>query len=322
MTMTKQELNIVNEELESYKNQLEEAEESLKYKSNLEKLITGISTRFFNLPADKIDENIEKALYEICVFTNTDAGFLAEINNIEGSLRVTHSHSNGKIGFDTNYHGTYSIEDAYPWLEKVKKRDCFLIRGKEDMPDIAFLKDSLARSGTTAMLLVPIKYMDNIVGFTGYSSAQPGKTWSEDEMSLLKVMGETFKNALARRTSETTLIKSEERFRSIIQYLTDIILIVDRDVIITYESPASWNVLGYDPGFLIGKYGIGLVHPDDLELAQKKLKEVLLNQNSHQPTELRIRHRDGHWVPLEVIANNMLDHSAIQGIIMTCRDVS
>jgi len=321
-TMAKQELSTVNEKLESYRNQLEEAEESLKYKSNLEKLITGISTRFFNLPADKIDENIEKSLHEICIFTNTDAGFLAEINNIECSLRVTHSHSNGKIRFDTNYHGTYAIADAYPWLEKVKKRDCFLISSKEDMPDIAFLKDSLAQSGMTAMLLVPIKYMENIVGFTGYSSAQPGKIWSQDEMALLKVMGETFKNALARKTSETTLTKSEERFRSIVQYLTDIILIIDRDVKITYESPASWKVLGYDPGFLIGKPGIGLVHPEDMEMANLKLKEVFLNRNTHQPTELRIKHRDGHWVPLEFIANNMLDHSAIRGIILTCRDVS
>ena len=35
-----------------------------------------------------------------------------------------------------------------------------------------------------------------------------------------------------------------------------------------------------------------------------------------------MKHANGQWISLEVIANNMLNHPAIQGIIITGRDVT
>jgi predicted nuclease with TOPRIM domain len=90
LTLINEELSVTNEELKAYQNKLEELvsirthelqkkEESLKYKSKLEALITGISTRFFNLTPELVDDCIENSLKQICDFFNAEAAFLGKI---------------------------------------------------------------------------------------------------------------------------------------------------------------------------------------------------------------------------------------------------
>jgi PAS domain S-box-containing protein len=125
-----------------------------------------------------------------------------------------------------------------------------------------------------------------------------------------------------RKEVQEALAKSEERFRNIVQYMTDIIWVVGFDTTISYESPSSSQVLGYKPGYMTGKKGIDFIHPDDAPLIVRDFNEVLEKVNDLIPTEFRARHADGHYVILEAVANNLLDNKAINGIVITCRDVT
>lgn len=151
--------------------------------------------------------------------------------------------------------------------------------------------------------------------------------WAEVSLKSSEIGGDmrvitVIRDISERKKNEETIRQREERFRSIIQFLTDIIWIIDENMRIMYESPSSSLVLGYEPGYLIGKEGLPLVHPDDLAHVQHDLQEVFAKANDYFPTEFRVRHQSGRWISLEAIANNMLDHPAIQGIIITCRDVT
>jgi len=460
LTLANEELKITNEELNDYKNQLEELvsmrthelqkkEESLRYKSTLEKIIAGISTRFFNLSPELVDKNIEESLHEICSFFDADTAFLAELIYSENLYRITHSWNNEKIIWDKKYFDRAPLSDLTWWLEKIHEKDHFIINSSDDLLISSFLRPSSTLSGTGSLIFVPIIFQGNLVGFTGFGSVITNRLWNPDEISLIRVVGETFVNALKRKTSEKILIESErnyreifnatneaifiydagtaqildvnhaalrlfgftyeealsdpihefysieigfnqekalkfvqealqnesvvyewqnhrksgeifwteislknteirgdmrilavvrdiserkksqeliiqseERFRSIIQYLTDIIWIIDDKINITYESPSSWQVLGYPPGFLIGKNGFEIIHPEDMPLVMKEMKKVFRKQNDFLPTEFRAKHAKGYWISLEVIANNMLDNPAINGIIITGRDVT
>jgi len=428
---------------------LKKAEESLKYKNSLEKIITGISTRFFNLSPELLDESIENALHEICRFINADSGFLIDIKYSEGYFRLTHSWTDENIRYDPQYFERAPMLELYDWYEEIKDAEYFVINSPADIPDKSYLQQSFMQSGVASMILIPIRFQGNMMGIMGLSTVKPERTWSQDEISLMKVVGEAFVNTIKRKHSEKILIEnekkyreifnatneaiflhdamngqiidanlaalelfgvaqdeflktvpgkmavvdfgfdnptflesinlaiekkqvvfemqarrkngenfwaevslksseiggdlriitvvrdfserrkneevirqSEERFRSIIQYLTDVIWILDRDLNIVYESPSSWQVLGYDPCYLIGKQGLDLVHPEDIGIVRKDMKGVFKKQNDYLPTEFRAKHHDGHWVSLEAIANNMLDHPAIKGIIITCRDIT
>jgi PAS domain S-box-containing protein len=63
----------------------------------------------------------------------------------------------------------------------------------------------------------------------------------------------------------TALLENEEWFRSLVQYTSDIVTIMDADGTIVYESPAIERLLGYPTKELIGTSAFSYLHPDDVE---------------------------------------------------------
>jgi PAS domain S-box-containing protein len=133
--------------------------------------------------------------------------------------------------------------------------------------------------------------------------------------------GEVGPTCISSKVFIQTFIK-EKRFRSILQHLSDIIWIADENLHVQYETPSSSKTLGYEPGFLIGKYGLDFIHPDDLQTVKQALDEVFREENPFIPTQFRFKHVEGYWVHLEAVANNMLNDPDIQGIIITARDIT
>ena len=66
------------------------------------------------------------------------------------------------------------------------------------------------------------------------------------------------------RELREALRESEEVFRLLAEYSTDVIGRLSHDQRIEYVSPASSAVYGYPPEEMIGRYGWEFIHPDDL----------------------------------------------------------
>jgi len=126
-----------------------------------------------------------------------------------------------------------------------------------------------------------------------------------------------------RKRTEEELRQSEQRFRSLIENATDIILIVDVNGICRYVSPSQERILGYSKAEVLGESIFNWVHPDEVHLVQRVLKGVI-----HHPcvglglAEYRVRHKNGHECVLEAVATNLLDEPAVQGIVVNCHDVT
>ncbi len=59
---------------------------------------------------------------------------------------------------------------------------------------------------------------------------------------------------------------SEARFRALIENSSEMIVVLDADGAVRYESPSTVRVLGYSLGECVGKSGFTFVHPEDLPL--------------------------------------------------------
>src|SRR5712691_1362561 len=118
------------------------------------------------------------------------------------------------------------------------------------------------------------------------------------------------------------LRQSEERFRSLVQNASDVIAILDSDGRIGYASPAAQSVWGQTPEQLRGAALLDLVHPDEHGGAGAYLANLLAQPGGTLVNELRLRHSDGTWRDFEVVATNMLDQPAVEGIVATCRDIT
>ena len=117
--------------------------------------------------------------------------------------------------------------------------------------------------------------------------------------------------------------KVEARFRSLVQNASDVILVSQSSGRVRSETPSLQAVLGYESDE-IGTLGLsGLVHPEDAEMAIAQV-EALLTGSRTGPLEAewRVRHADGHWLHMEVIANDLSRDPHVAGIVLTMRDVS
>lgn len=116
--------------------------------------------------------------------------------------------------------------------------------------------------------------------------------------------------------------RSEEYYRLLIENVSDLISIVNRDGVITYASPTCLSELGYPPDQLIGKNMIEILHKDDYAWVY-----LLLSSNQEQPGvfapfEVRLRHRERTYVDFEMTGTNCLANESINGIILAARNIS
>jgi PAS domain S-box-containing protein len=132
----------------------------------------------------------------------------------------------------------------------------------------------------------------------------------------------SFREITERKRAEAAVYRSEERFRSVIQNSSDVILIVDGDGTLRYASPATHRVLGYEPEVMVGTSALDLVHPDDLDLASAALVEAAGTPGVAPGATYRVRHASGEWRWIESIGNNLLADPAIEGIVINARDVT
>lgn len=126
----------------------------------------------------------------------------------------------------------------------------------------------------------------------------------------------------ARKRAEEALRHSEERFRSIIEYASDVITILEVDGTIRYESPSIERLLGYAPGELVGESAFDYVHEEDLGRVLDAFLEGIAESGASRRMEYRFRHKDGSWRLFEAIGNNLLHDPRINGVVVTSRDVT
>jgi PAS domain S-box-containing protein len=123
----------------------------------------------------------------------------------------------------------------------------------------------------------------------------------------------------AEHAAEQALRESEARFRALVENASDVIRIFDREGRIVFDTAASERLLGYPPGYTLGRGWVEFVHPDDTEVVRRELTEVYQNINTGIPTEFRIRKADGTYTWVEAAGKNLVGVPGIDGVVITTR---
>jgi len=121
---------------------------------------------------------------------------------------------------------------------------------------------------------------------------------------------------------QRALRQSEERFRALVQNSSDVISIIARDGLIRYQTPSIARIFGYDPTALVGTSLTELLHPDDVPHTHAFLAQAASQAGITAPIILRVRHRNGTWLPTETIVTNLLHDRIVHGMVLTTRDIS
>ncbi|HKH12434.1 MAG TPA: PAS domain S-box protein [Rubrobacter sp.] len=124
------------------------------------------------------------------------------------------------------------------------------------------------------------------------------------------------------RRAQDALRASEERFRSLVQNASDIVLLLAWDGTILYESPAVERMLGFAPEERVGLDVLDLIHPEDRDRVSSVLRDHRDVPGPFPSMEYRVRDKRGSWRHLEAVGENLLHDTAVEGIVVNSRDIT
>jgi diguanylate cyclase (GGDEF)-like protein/PAS domain S-box-containing protein len=124
------------------------------------------------------------------------------------------------------------------------------------------------------------------------------------------------------RDAQALVAASETRMAAMVEHASDLVVLIDDKGTVMYASPAVERVLGHPPGSLDGVDVLELVHPEDLQIAYDTAASVTAGAGESRTAQLRIAHGNGAYRHLEVVANNLLDNPAVNGIVLNAKDVT
>ena len=110
-------------------------------------------------------------------------------------------------------------------------------------------------------------------------------------------------------------------WRSLIQNISEIVVVIDSDGVIRFSNPQLETTLGLRTEEVVGRNIFDFIHPDDTHRAELEYSETVRKSGEGVPSVLRIRDAGGVWIPFEIIANNRIDDPDIRGVIFTARDL-
>jgi diguanylate cyclase (GGDEF)-like protein/PAS domain S-box-containing protein len=120
-----------------------------------------------------------------------------------------------------------------------------------------------------------------------------------------------------------SIVDDPEFLRAALVNSSDLLVVIDGSATLSYVSPASERILGLRPADWVGRNVMELLHPDDANAAAESLiSSIDTGSGVKDPLEVRVRHADGRWREVEIVANNLLHDPAIGGILINARDVS
>ncbi|HKY73941.1 MAG TPA: PAS domain S-box protein, partial [Patescibacteria group bacterium] len=125
-----------------------------------------------------------------------------------------------------------------------------------------------------------------------------------------------------RKEIEQRIKKSEERFRKLVQNSADVVQLVNRDGVILYVSPSVTHVLGYQPEEMVHRPSSDFIHPDDMVLIHERTQQFLQGALTIPGFQHRIKHKNGHWMWVESIAQNQLAEPGIEAILVNYHDIT
>lgn len=182
---------------------------ALQRQVELETLVAQISTRFINVPVTRLDREIDRAISEIGRFTGVDRSYVFQFE--DDGCRMSNTDEWCAPGIEPHIERLQGLPvDAFAYsIERMRQGEVFYVADVSRLPEQACAeKAEFEAEGIRTLINVPIMLRGRMAGFLGFDAVRTRKIWSDDDIRLLKLVGEIIANALDRSSVEQALQKS------------------------------------------------------------------------------------------------------------------
>ena len=291
----------LHESVEKY-NLGRRAEAELRHRAKLQSLITNLSTEFINLEPKEIDRAINKTLKTIGKFARVDRSYLFQFSHDDTTMDNTAEWCDK--GIKPHIEQLKGIPlDAFSWsTNRIRNNEIVHIPSVRDLPPEAKAeKKEFEREKIQSLVFVPMILKKRVIGFIGFDSVRSEKTWPEEFVSLLRIVGNQLAHALERKHVEGELKEREERLQLIFEYAPDAYYLSDLKGTFIDGNKAAEELTKYKKEELIGKsfLKLKLLSTDQIPKAAALLAKNALGRATG-PDEFTMTCKDGSKVNVEI----------------------
>jgi diguanylate cyclase (GGDEF)-like protein/PAS domain S-box-containing protein len=174
--------------------------------------------------------------------------------------------------------------------------------------------ESLLLSEIRSVLVAPIMVDGKALWCFYITHSQLGELFGDEEIQLA-----SFVATLAGAAFEH-LAGTEARFRAIGQNSSDVLTLVDRSGVVTYQSSAASRVFALPAVGLVGRPILDWVHPGDRALFDEALERAVVQDQCR--VECRVMQSDGSFRHAETSVTNLLEDPAVEALVLNTHDVT
>jgi formate hydrogenlyase transcriptional activator len=169
-----------------------------------ERMLADLSARFANIPAERVEPEIQVALTILREFLEFDRSTFGEIQE-DGSLVVVSS--TAVKGFEPTPLG--QLPGQLTWfLDRLRAGEIVVTQNAAvDLPpEAAAEAEYCRRTGLVSHLAIPLRIGGRVVGAIAFSAFRENRNWPDDLTTRLKLVGEVFAHAVARKREQEKLL--------------------------------------------------------------------------------------------------------------------
>ncbi len=188
-------------------------EQALRYRLRLEELATSISASFINFNHGEFDEKINHALKTTGEFFSIDRCYIYLFSDDLTEIIQTYEWYSEGGTCRTQLFTDLSVRPVWI-MEKFKKFEIINISSPEDIPvEGEIEKKFLEREKIQSILLIPMICNNKLSGYLGLASINNSIKWNEEDIKILKLLGEIFINVFKEKWADEERKKIEEQLR-------------------------------------------------------------------------------------------------------------
>ncbi|WP_373044269.1 PAS domain-containing protein [Vulgatibacter sp.] len=189
------------------------------------------------------------------------------------------------------------IEDAHGLGKVLRTGEPDFMREIPDELLVQVARDpehlAIVRSlGLRSFISVPIEARGRILGALSFVFAESGRLYEETDVEPLAELARRAGMAIENASLHTSLRRSEERFRQLVQNTTEIVWTTEPDGSFRGEQPGWWAYTGQTQSQYEGEGWQDAVHPEDREATLAAWRQALALRSVYA-VEHRLRRHDG-----------------------------
>lgn len=251
-----------------------EAQGKLSHYLDYQKFIVGISTKFINLPINKIDQNIQLVLQTVGKQIGAESGQVV-IFNAENQHELTDFYEwktmdNFSLGNKT----WNNFSRSFRWSKrKFIKGESVIFSDIAELPQSAvFEKEFCKKNSIQSAICLPLKVTDKLNGLLSFEMVTRKREWDEQIPLMLEIISNIIANAIDRKQNEIQLQRSQQ-FQYRLNQITKISIAKDScNASIRALSRHLPSLIDSDRGILV------LTHNEDSFAIYESGKKIPLDQ--------------------------------------------